>query len=747
MKDKIFISYSEKISNPQVSRITFAKILNEIKNGKYKRIIEKIRNENDEKLRMLYKRKYLPYFTFAKFKNSYRSNDNFIHTEFLILDIDKISKRKISILKKYYKSGKRIFCCFVSPGGKGIKVIYKLNRKIKDANEYKLVYKRLMTDILNYFGIKADDTIDPSRACYISFDPKIIYNPNCKTINVDEIISKEKTIVKFNDNDIDLSLLSDIIDFLAGKLNYNEWISCGFALASLGAEGRKYFVELTTKDTRYKDNEEFGNNKFDELLSRFNENKTHIKSLFLLAYNKGYEFKKYKIKEFWNYDNGRLDIKIDNYLKFLEERGVAKMKIEGKYYFIRKENNIIKLVNIIDIRDLILNYLDKTNNKNIRERMLRRSNYYFNEKLLESIKTVDYIFHKETIDKSYIYFNNCYVEINKNGVVEKEYTELKNEVIWDKYIINRDFINTNKISDFSKFIENICKGNKYRVKSLRSSIGYLLHTYKNPTFTKAIIFCDESIKEEANGRSGKSLVGQAILKIRNVAIEDGRRFDGNNRFAYQKVNIDSQVIIYDDISYKFPFDKLFHSITDGLEVEKKNKDAFTIPFVSSPKYLITTNYVIQGEGISLLDRMYEIEFSDYYNLNHRPVNDFDKRFFDDWNNDEWNAFFKYMMNCIRLYLNRGIIFIKQKNTTIKKIISYTDSDFYNFIIKINKKKEYNLKKLYLNFIRNYKDSDFNIKQNRFTKWLKFYANKSDYELSIRASSNNRFVRFKKEVKK
>jgi len=46
---------------------------------------------------------------------------------------------------------------------------------------------------------------------------------------------------------------------------------------------------------------------------------------------------------------------------------------------------------------------------------------------------------------------------------------------------------------------------------------------------------------------------------------------------------------------------LFSVVTEGLTLEKKNKDAIKIPFSKSPKIAITTNYAIKGSGTHSLE--------------------------------------------------------------------------------------------------------------------------------------------------
>ena len=50
-------------------------------------------------------------------------------------------------------------------------------------------------------------------------------------------------------------------------------------------------------------------------------------------------------------------------------------------------------------------------------------------------------------------------------------------------------------------------------------------------------------------------------------------------------------------------------VTEGLTLEKKNKDAIKIPFSKSPKVAITTNYAIKGKGSSFERRKWELRVS------------------------------------------------------------------------------------------------------------------------------------------
>jgi len=179
-------------------------------------------------------------------------------------------------------------------------------------------------------------------------------------------------------------------------------------------------------------------------------------------------------------------------------------------------------------------------------------------------------------------------------------------------------------------------------------------------------------------------------------------------------------------------------ITDGMSIEKKNKEAFTIPFETSPKILITTNHVVKETDYSTIDRKFEVEFSDYYNTNHKPINDFGKLFFDDWDEEEWNKFFTFMIGCIQLFLEKGLVKSSFVNLELKRITETTSSEFIDYVkVEIELNREYNKKILFENYLSIYSDTD-NIKQKTFTTWIQIYAKYRNLKYTPRRSGNDLF---------
>jgi hypothetical protein len=159
-----------------------------------------------------------------------------------------------------------------------------------------------------------------------------------------------------------------------------------------------------------------------------------------------------------------------------------------------------------------------------------------------------------------------------------------------------------------------------------------------------------------------------------------------------------------------------------MTVEKKNKDEFTIPFDRSPKIIVSTNYTLKGTGDSFKARLFEIEFSDYYNACHQPKDDFHKMFFDEWDKEEWNRFDNFMLGCVEFYLKNGLINHTPINLERRKLIDNTSKEFVEFAenggLALN--IEFDKHDLHWKFTSHYQDFS-QLKQRTFTEWLRRYA--------------------------
>ena len=139
-------------------------------------------------------------------------------------------------------------------------------------------------------------------------------------------------------------------------------------------------------------------------------------------------------------------------------------------------------------------------------------------------------------------------------------------------------------------------------------------------------------------------------------------------------------------------------------------------------------------------RQFIIEFSDHYNKSHRPIDEFGHRFFDEWSNEEWNNFHNYMVGCLQLYLNKGLIECKHINLEKKKMINSTSEEFAEFFESIDFSIEHNRRNLLEEYKKEYDDFE-ELKQTKFTRWLKEAGRIKGLRIVERKSGKDRFISF------
>lgn len=459
------------------------------------------------------------------------------------------------------------------------------------------------------------------------------------------------------------------------------------------------------------------------------------------GYGSRVQFENKKLDWFWYYtESGSVRIDSHKYKIFLEGNNIFKHyphKDSDGYLFIQKDGNFIDTTHEAKIKDLVLKYLNDNNKRDVWNAMAVRQ-MYFNKEYLSFLENPNIEISKDTKYNSIIYYKNKAVKITKDKFELIDYDNVKG-FVWKKQIIDRDIVlGDESDGEFKTFIWKIANEKKDRYYTLKSVIGYLLHSFKDKSLNKAIIFNDELISDNPNGGSGKGLFHYAISMIKKLSMIDGKTFDNSKSFLFQTVDIDSQVLLFDDVRKGFVFEDLFSVITEGITLEKKGKDAIKVPFDDSPKISITTNYTIKGDGDSHYRRVFEVEMSSYFNKTHTPTKEFGHLLFDDWDSEEWAKFDNFMLRCIQYYLTNGLVESEIVNLDFRKLISNTNKEFVDFMNSqdFNGQRFYrsDLKDLFINEYDDYKKSKW-FTSNVFNKWIKEYCKYYKMELDTKSKSN------------
>lgn len=750
-------------------------ILERIKNGSSKDIVLKVRKNketaNDVK-------KQLPAICFSGTFNKRADNSIIEHSGYICLDFDKYENNEtLSNDRDKLINDEYTFSLFISPSGNGMKIIVKIP---KDIENHKLYFDALE----QYYNNKHFDTTSKniSRICFESYDPDIFINKNSKewTDKVDnqhyDYRDKPPVIKLENESEIIKRLWKWFCkdhSMNSGARNNNLFILVSsfsdYGISEIESERFcKQFIEKdftqneidkVIRSAYSKGKANFGMKYFEDT-ETFNSVSKQIKS--------GISTKEIKEKlpniddrvlteikenvtsnDFWSFtDKGKVIIDNYNYKLWLESFGFYKYYPDGSdnFIFVKVTNNLIDNTSEVKIKDFVLSELLKLGEHKVYE-LMAGTPKYFKDDYLNILSETNIYFKEDIIDKAYIYFRNGAVEVSENGINIIDYLNLDG-FVWKKHIIDFDFqISENIECDFSKFIELVSDKDEQRINSLTSTIGYLMHSFKTSANNKAVILNDETISENPNGGSGKGIFWNALGKVKRLSDINGKSFSFEKSFPYQTVSADTQILVFDDVQKNFKFENLFSVITEGITLEKKNKDAIKIPVSKSPKIIITTNYTLGGIGGSFERRKWELEFSSYFSSKHTPLNEFGKMLFDEWDKSEWIKFYNYMLTCLRMYLVNGLVSHEFKNLDIRKFIKETSHDFYEWtsesdVIVFNNR--IGTSYLFNEFINEYKDYAKWLSNKKFNQWIENYCKFYGYELEKGRSQDGRWIIIKND---
>ena len=747
-------------------------VLERIKDGSSKELVKRIRQEKDKSNRNEFK-KQLPAICFSGVFN--KRNDSAIieHSGLICLDFDGYDKQKALLQdKENLSKNKYVFSVFISPSGNGLHVLVKIPKDIDNHVNY-------FNSLMKYFNSNYFDKTSRniSRVCYESFDPLLHVNANSSiwdTIEDTEYVEINRNIDKPTIPITDENKIVEILvrwweknyPMVEGQRNQNTYILAmafndfgvnrslaEYVLSNYATSDFPQSEIKRTIDSAYINTDNFGKKCYEDE-DRINSIKMKLK--------RGVSKKEIRIQMqdsnldsdiidsvltkieeenskqiFWS-KNDKGVIKIIHLLfkQFLEDNGFYKYCPEGSknYIFVKVTNNLIDHTTDKEIKDFVLNHLLELDDMSVYNYFADNTRF-FKEEFLSMLSTIDIYFIEDTKDIAYLYYRNCAVKITKSEITSIDYIDLGGYV-WKDHIIDRNF-NRCFVSDnfyFRKFVGNICSSEEGRILSMESTIGFLLHGHKNLSYCPAIILNDEVISDNPEGGTGKGLLMNAINNMKKLVVIDGKSFTFERSFAYQLVSADTQILCFDDVKKHFDFERLFSVVTEGLTLEKKNKDAIKIPFSRSPKIAITTNYAIKGAGNSFARRKWELELHQHYNKNFTPLDEFGKLMFGDWNDDEWCEFDNYMINCLQGYLNTGLVKSKFVNLKIRQLSAETCHEFIEWCglvdnqvsnrMLIHETKIYK-NDLYFDFIEEYPDygpkSKLTISRTRFYKWLISYS--------------------------
>jgi hypothetical protein len=448
-------------------------------------------------------------------------------------------------------------------------------------------------------------------------------------------------------------------------------------------------------------------------------------------------------------------------LELLNHLGVYSKKVFNADVFVRKIDNVIEEVSVKAIKEVLNYYLNQLPSLSVEfdglfeeftreaqiETFYKQTHLVINESFLGYLEKDESEILTDTGDCAYIPFQNGVIEVSKEAVIKTEFAELRDKVVWRNNIIPRDIGNRSVGGHFAKFISNVCKDDPKRINSLKSAIGYLLHSYHHSSGGQMVLLYDEMITDLNNpqGGTGKGLIANAVSSIRHTVKIDGKKFRGDNRFDFQEVDFATRVLWLDDVSKHVDIDRFNSITTDGFNIEKKFKDSLKIPSAQSPKILICSNIILDCTGTTRKRRQFMIELAPYYSsrigtgIEEPIIQIHGTRFFtDEWDEMEWNRFYWYMIDCLQLYLSKGLLFMPAINVVENRSRQLIGEDFFNWVKEQNFEpgKEYPTATLYEDYKNLYEKGNDKFLQRTFSNKLKAFFNLKDLKLEFFTKPNS-----------
>jgi hypothetical protein len=378
-----------------------------------------------------------------------------------------------------------------------------------------------------------------------------------------------------------------------------------------------------------------------------------------------------QICTFWDIDSkGNATLNRTKFNNFLYEVGGFSL------YYYRMDSIIFKVVQCRDgfvrevstehMKKFVLDYVESLPEAfdggitpdDLSELIMKGASNYFSSCNLEFLQRSNFDFLRDTKEEAFFPFLNGVVCVSREEIRLLSYAAIK-KVIWLTQVNQADIQLIPEVDpglvEYYNFIDCISNMDNNRRTYAMTLIGYLLHQYKDPTRPFAVVLAEETEKESDGGGTGKGIFVKALTYLVSTIRIDGKNFKADKNFAFQRVGPDTKLLSIEDVRKNVDFEGFYPTITEGITVEKKNKDELFIPYQDSPKIIFTTNYTIPNTGNHARRRQKVMEFTNFFRPGHTPEDHFRHKLFDDWDADEWNRFYNFMFACTSVYLENGVL--------------------------------------------------------------------------------------------
>lgn len=395
---------------------------------------------------------------------------------------------------------------------------------------------------------------------------------------------------------------------------------------------------------------------------------------------------------------GKTEVSADDMRYMLKMNGFYQYHdpITKEYVFVRIKEQEVCTVSDADIRNFVVaeaeGYVKSERNAVLTSNVTQRN--------LKDLEVIDLDFNDATKESQTFYCNNASYIITSDGI--SEIAGRQTGYVWEDKVIRHNVTLCEQFFECTKtdkgllanlvhdckckaamFVERLSRihwqsidegkepteqeamENMQNFTVMLYNIGHMLHRYRSMSnaFAPYLFEYDRYDGVEMNGGTGKTTLVYSMLPIMGMKVVKIKVADKDTlekQFAFQEVTPQTDIVFLDECFKGFRLSQVNDITTGGLQVEKKNRDKFSISRDRSPLIIMASNYDPDSVDPSASRRTSLSPVSHYYHYKS-PNTDFEstRTIADDfgmelWQSDypeeDWNRDINFLMQCVSFYL-------------------------------------------------------------------------------------------------
>lgn len=226
MEGDIKVSFYNSCRSKKEERVSLFGLFSRIKHGDFKDLIEQLRSFKTKEERNRFKTTKIPAFTYSVNCNGNHSQEHI--NEYLgIIGLDYDNVDEPALLKEKALQIDTTTAAFISPSGNGVKVFVNTN---SNKNQHRQAFNIVNNYYKDIVGYESDTSVkDPTRLCFVSYDPDIFINEKSKVFDINEALKLTK------EDNIESIFKSTMLGFSEGN-RHNVLVSCAGKANRIGID-------------------------------------------------------------------------------------------------------------------------------------------------------------------------------------------------------------------------------------------------------------------------------------------------------------------------------------------------------------------------------------------------------------------------------------------------------------------------------------------------------------------------------